>query len=63
MALDVGRVAYEAYVKEMDLFSIEMFLPWEELTKVQQDGWRSAAVAVLQYIDKEQKNMDLELEG
>lgn len=47
MAIDIGRIAYQAYVD--NLLCMQGFpLPWEELNKFNQDAWRKIGVAVLQ---------------
>ena len=55
MALDIGRIAYQAWSDEMDSKSCpEGFIAskWEELNKIEQDAWRLSALAVMRYIDK-----------
>lgn len=56
MAIDIGRVAYESYKDKTDgkkFIGIELFylLPWEYLSKIEQDAWRAVGVAVIQYMD------------
>ena len=60
MAIDIGRIAYQAYAEGVDNISYHgNALPkWEELGKISQDAWRHAAVAVSQYLDKSRKNME-----
>jgi hypothetical protein len=55
MALDIGRIAYQAYIKSIEKNTISEFVssPWEEIGKVGQDAWREVGVAVLQYLDQE----------
>lgn len=55
MAIDIGRIAYQKYSDEVN----EDLPKWETIGKVKQDGWRAAAVAVLQYIDKERESLDI----
>ena len=54
MALDIGRVAFEAYAKSVGgkTWDGKDIPAWETVGKVVQDGWRSAAVAVSQYLNK-----------
>lgn len=47
MALDIGRIAFEAWSEDID----DQPSKWEALNKKHQDAWRHAAVAVLKYID------------
>lgn len=62
MALDIGRVAYQAYIDELNGWALA---EWEKLSKVQQDAWRAAAVAVSQYLNEQRELMEKhpELEG
>lgn len=49
MAIDIGRIAFQAhenYINKDNLREPEL---WEEIGKERQDAWRSAAVAVLQF--------------
>jgi hypothetical protein len=55
MALDIGRIAYQAWSDKMDSLSCpEGFIAskWEELNQMEQDAWRASACAVLRYMDK-----------
>lgn len=52
MALDIGQVAYQAYVDSWDGKDNFPFPKWEELEKDECDAWRHAAVAVLQEINR-----------
>lgn len=62
MALDIGRVAYQAYIDELNGWALQ---EWEKLSKVQQDAWRAAAVAVSKYLNEQRELMEKhpELEG
>lgn len=55
MAIDIGRIAYEAYVVQLQATHLN---PWEKLGQTQQDAWRHAAVAVSQYLHKERIDKD-----
>ena len=57
MAIDIGRIAYEKW--QSCLPKDYPTSAWEMVGKVQQDAWRAAAVAVLQYIDKERESLDI----
>ncbi len=48
MAIDIGRIGYEAYLEELNATHLPA---WEKIGKVQQDAWRKAGVAILQYMD------------
>ncbi len=62
MAIDIGRIAYQTFHKK--LYPNDISHPnhpsnlWENLGKWEQDAWRSAAVAVLQYIDEEKERCE-----
>jgi hypothetical protein len=59
MAIDIGRIAYEKYSRALCVLLQKCNCkPWEDLRKNHQDAWRSAAVAVLQYIDSDKENID-----
>jgi hypothetical protein len=61
MALDIGRVAYQAYVKHIRETLISEFsfeAPWEAMGKISQDAWRQAGVAVMLYLEQEKNNME-----
>jgi hypothetical protein len=61
MALDIGRVAYEAYaqhIKETLIGECKFEAPWEDMGKISQDAWRKAGVAVEQYLEQAKKDMD-----
>lgn len=50
MGIDIGLIAYQAYRNNRS----DITLPdWNQLGKLEQDAWRAAAIAVLQYIDHE----------
>jgi hypothetical protein len=59
MAIDIGRIGFEAYAKQVGgkTYDGKDIPKWEDVGKVVQDGWRAAGVAVLQYIDKERERM------
>jgi hypothetical protein len=59
MAIDIGRIAYQAYVENMYGSSCyeAKVTEWEDLGKRGQDAWRHAAVAVSQYLNEERKRM------
>lgn len=57
MAIDIGLIAYNEYIKKLGATHLN---PWNKLGKVQQDAWRHAAVAVAQYLDGERGRMDKE---
>lgn len=60
MALDIGRIAYQAH---SDHVSEDKLLPkWENVGKVEQDAWRLAACAVLDYIHDCESNREKVLE-
>lgn len=59
MAIDIGRIAYQAYVeKMMRTHSLDYFCRWEGLMQREKDAWRHAAVAVLQYIDQAKQDIE-----
>lgn len=62
MAIDIGRIAFQAYRDQVGCITYDgkVIPPWEEVGKKVQDGWRAAAVAVLQYIDQERERMATE---
>ena len=57
MALDIGRIAYQAHLDYVSQYNIEQLPKWEDVGKVEQDGWRRAACAVLDYIHKCEEEM------
>jgi hypothetical protein len=57
MAIDIGRIAYQAYLSSKG----EDLPRWEDLGKIGQDAWRHAACAVLDYIDEEREKLDEEV--
>lgn len=59
MAIDIGRIAYAAYIEQLKATHLN---PWEKLGQVQQDAWRHAAVAVSQYLNQERERMAKEKE-
>ncbi len=62
MAIDIGLIAFQAYSKQVGgkTFDGKDIPRWGEVGKTVQDGWRAAAVAVLQYIDQERERMSKE---
>ena len=58
--IDIGRIAYQAYVESKDGSSYyeTKLTKWEDLGKKEQDAWRKAACAVLEYVDQAKKDMD-----
>jgi hypothetical protein len=65
MAIDIGRMAYEAYVKNMyggSCYEAKV-VEWKDLGKRGQDAWRHAAVAVSQYLDQAKQDMEDEVIG
>jgi hypothetical protein len=62
MAIDIGRIAYQAYCENIydGTCCDVMPLDWKDLGKRGQDAWRHAAVAVLQYIDKERRQLEID---
>lgn len=65
MALDIGRIAYQAYLQSLSESSITEFVhaPWEQLGKIDQDAWRHSAVAVSQYLTQCEEDMKNGIEG
>lgn len=63
MAIDIGRIAYQAYSDGVSGIAYDgSDLPkWEKLGKISQDAWRHAAVAVLEYIHEERKDLDKDI--
>jgi hypothetical protein len=53
MALDIGRIAFQAHQDYLNKVNYREPELWEEIGKERQDAWRQAACAVLEYIDKE----------
>ena len=61
MALDIGRVAYQAYVDTLIKQNCDCDLSeWKEMGQYEQDAWRHAAVAVAQYLDEEKTKCEIE---
>ena len=59
MAIDIGRIAYQAYCKKLEDDECDCDLSkWEDLGKISQDAWRHAAVAVSQYLDEEREKYE-----
>ena len=58
MAVDIGRINYEAYAKCVDDNQ-----SWETLPRAEIDAWRYAAVAVLQQTDFEREQSEKGLIG
>ena len=58
MAIDIGRIAYEKYCASLLEQECDCDLEkWEKIGQTEQNAWRQAAVAVLQYIDESRKQM------
>lgn len=59
MAIDIGLIAFQAYNDQVGgkTFDGKDIPKWEEVGKKVQDGWRAAAVAVLQYIGQERERV------
>lgn len=57
MAIDIGLIAYNEYIKQI---GGNYHFAWDKIGKVQQDAWRHAAVAVSQYLHQERLRMDQE---
>ena len=56
MAIDIARIAYQKHFDMMHGMNKENnrgLSTWEQLDKDECDAWRAAAVAVIQYIDKQ----------
>lgn len=60
MAIDIGRIAYQAYAEGVDNIAHNgnQLPKWEGLGKISQDAWRHAAVAVSQYLDQCREEME-----
>jgi hypothetical protein len=61
MAIDIGRIAYQAYSDAIQKTSKSVdkdYLYWEDLHKEECDSWRHAAVAVLKYIEESKRQME-----
>ncbi len=57
MALDIGRIAYQARIDYVSQFNRELHPKWEEIGKIEQDAWRLAACAVLNHSRKCEEEM------
>jgi hypothetical protein len=59
MALDIGRIAFEAYATSVrhTTYQGNTMPKWEALDKDAQDGWRHAACAVLDYMERSEEEM------
>lgn len=59
MAIDIGRIAYQAWKDSIDEqeWSIRLLKNWEDIGQVEQNAWRASAVAVLNHIDDERERM------
>jgi hypothetical protein len=60
MAIDIGRIAYQNYIEHINSDNFREERLWEELTKIECDAWRHAAVAVLQHIEQERKQYEVD---
>jgi hypothetical protein len=61
MAIDIGRIAYQAYMgndENIKVYDVRDGFLWEDLTKEEQDAWRKAACAVWDYLADCQEEMD-----
>jgi len=57
--IDIGRIAYQAYCDELEKRECDYDLrKWEEIGQYEQNAWRHAACAVLDYIDDCKKEME-----
>lgn len=62
MAMDIGRIGYEAYNQKLEqeypIADLAM-LPsrWEDLPPIIQDAWRTAGVAIIQHVEEEREDM------
>ena len=65
MAVDIGRIAFQAYAKSVnnETFDGKQIPSWEKVGQKIQNGWRAAAVAVLQQVDKEKRDAEEGLIG
>lgn len=63
MAIDIGRIAFQAYSDEMGgkTYDGKDIPKWENVGQKVQDAWRAAGVAVLRYIDDERKQLKKDL--
>ena len=61
MAIDIGRIAHTAY-RNCD-GKLVKDIRWEDLGKAEQDAWRHAACAVLDYIDQAKQDMEDDVIG
>lgn len=55
--IDIGRVAYEAYVVNLNtVLKLGFYVPkWEHIGKDQQDSWRAAACGVWRALEAAEK--------
>jgi hypothetical protein len=60
MAIDIGLIAFNAYRDGMNYisFSGDYIPEWKDVGQTEQNAWRVAAVAVLDYIDKEREDFE-----
>ena len=60
MALDIGRIGFEAYSVSVGgkTYDGKDIPKWEDVGQRVQDAWRAAGIAILQYIDREQYEKD-----
>ena len=60
--IDIGRIAYQSYIEHLTSDEYKKWgEKWEEIGKLQQDAWRKAACAVLEYIDQSKAELDDEI--
>ena len=60
MAIDIGRIAYEAYTSHTltsQNIRGDKLRKWEEIGQ-EQNAWRHAACAVLKYIDQAKQDIE-----
>lgn len=57
MAIDIGLIAYDAYIKSLAKNPSDV-LTWQELGPNGRNAWRDAACAVLDYMDDCKKQME-----
>lgn len=65
MAIDIGLIAFQAYNDQVGgkTFDGKDIPKWGDVGKKVQDGWRAAAVAVLQYLDQCKEDMENDVIG
>ncbi len=58
MAIDIGRIAFQAHEDYLNKDNYREPELWEEIGKGRQDAWRAAGVAIIQHIDQERADLD-----